>query len=151
MTHDSRFDSAWLKWGWAVRHAESLQTEIGRAAEDADRQPLITTSSEYDSQRHSIILTVASIQPIPPTWGLRLGDVAHGFRNSLDHLAWALVQRGQTHNLSAKQSRRVQFPIFMTRAEFNGSLKTNLPGVRLADIAKVRRCQPYHRGRVRLF
>jgi hypothetical protein len=85
---------------------------------------------------------------LPPDWSLRLGDIANNFRASLDHLAWTITERGATPpaTLSEGGQKGVGFPIAPNNSTFNRVIRTRLPGVRRADIAKVRRFQPYVRG-----
>ena len=124
-------------------------------ANDADAQQLNAMACHYDSKRHGFILEVVGIAPLPPQIGLRLGVVAHGYRSSLDNLAWALVRRGESppDGLTDREQKASYFPIFDSRESFNACLKpmrkrpAMLPGVRRADAALVRRCQPYLHGK----
>jgi hypothetical protein len=152
------FDSAWLKWGWAVVHAQALQVDISTYMADVDPESLITTRTEYDAKRHCIILRVDRIRPPPRRWGLRLGDIAINFRSCLDHLAWAVVSRGKTPPMGLNTWRRngIYFPICASNDDFNAALvatpkkRSKLPGVRIADVAVIRRYQPYNRGKTRV-
>jgi hypothetical protein len=142
------FDSAWLKWAWAVVNANVLGDNINAFAAQPNLKMPVRLAHEYDAKRHCIIVRVDEVaNPFPPLWGLLLGDAVHNFRSSLDHLAWALYKRGRTPNLSRKKERDVQFPICTDRLGFNGSLKRRLPGVRRTDIALVRGSQPYMYGK----
>jgi hypothetical protein len=143
------FDSAWFKFAWAVAHAKRLQADVATWRSDADRQRDIGIDQRYDPKRHRIDVWIAHIEPFPLDWGLRLGDIAHNFRCCLDHLAWALVDRGRTptSTLSERRRRKIYFPIFDKRDDFNANLGNYLPGVRRADIAQVRSAQPYQGGR----
>lgn len=148
-----QFDSAWLKWGRAVHHAQVLEMDIEQTSVDSQVQPFGTFRLDYEPQRHGFSLRVDTIQTIPVRWTLLLGDVVGNFRASLDHLAWALVKRGRTPNLTPKQERDVGFPIAMNAGDLRGVLggqRPPLPGVRRADLAIVRRYQPYHRGVTRV-
>jgi hypothetical protein len=148
------FDSAWLKWAWAARYADTLQTDIAEFIGSVDPAELVTSRTEYDATRHCVVLRVDTFQPPPRRWGLRLGDVAHNFRSALDHVAWALVTRGRTPPdvLTAAEQRGVYFPICATNKDFNsmvfppGNRRSRLPGAHRRDIAIVRRYQPYSRG-----
>lgn len=147
---DDPFDSAWLKWAQAVVNAEVLERSINDLAGQGELQMRLGLMQEYDAKRHCIILTVGPRETpavFPIHLGLLLGDIVHNYRSSLDHLAWALYKRGRTPKLSEKLERLVYFPLADTRLKFNGSLKTKLPGVRRADIAIVRRYQPYKTGK----
>jgi hypothetical protein len=148
--HDPLFDSAWLKWAQAVLHAEALQADIERIAHKADAYPVLAFRTEYYPKRHGFAVIAKDIAPIPVRWRLLLGDIANNYRAALDHLAWAIVSRGRTPPgtglLSREQEKAVYFPLFEKRSEFNGRLAKKLPGARRADIAKVRRYQPYHYG-----
>lgn len=148
MVHDSLFDSAWLKWSQAMRHAEALEAQIKALRGDGQPQPGFSTRAKYQPKRHGFSVYVTQIGPIPVRMRLLLGDAANNFRGSLDHLAWALVCRGATPpaTLTKDAQRGVYFPISDDRRQFKGELPIKLPGVRRADIAKVRAHQPYLHG-----
>jgi hypothetical protein len=55
------------------------------------------------------------------------------------------VQRGSAWPLSRSQERNVYFPICHDHTKFTGEATRKLPGASRADIAIVRRYQPYHR------
>lgn len=137
------FLSAWLKWGWATAHAEVLKAEIRDFTAKVEREGGITATSRYDPKRHCLLIVARTVPDFPVRIGLILGDVIQGYRSALDHLAWALVMRGKTPDLSEDAQRRVYFPYAKTPRQFRTTIKTRLPGVRWADIAKVRRYQPY--------
>jgi hypothetical protein len=152
------FRSPWLKWAQAVVNAEVLQDSINGLGKLDQLQISLGMTQEYYAKRHCIIITAGpeNVPPIfPARWGLLLGDIVHNYRASLDHLAWALYKRGRTPNLPAPQERGVYFPIASDREQFNSWLRgkrPKLPGVRRADVAIVRRFQPYrtaarHRAR----
>jgi hypothetical protein len=147
---DDLLESAWFRFAWAVVNGERLKEDINAFALDANAQTQLRLDQHYDAKRHCIVLTIAEfLRPFPKKWGLLLGDTVHNYRSALDHLAWALVQRGTKPVLSNSQASGVYFPIADTRHEFNASLvgkRPKLPGVRRADIAIVRRYQPYIHG-----
>ena len=160
MAHDPIFDSAWLKWSGAKVHAEALKKDIGAVLAELERQPLFPVARDYDPKRHCIIFRIAHEPPVPARWGLHLGDIINGYRCSLDHLAWALVGRGKhpPTALTESQRRRVYFPIATTLPQFCNQIdwpqrrpgKSMLPGISRADIAIVRRYQPYVAGKRRV-
>jgi hypothetical protein len=146
--HDPLFDSAWLKWGRAVVHAQDLVGDLDTFGGVGGPGPMIAVRAAYEPRRHGFAINVVDIDPMPPTWGLILGDIANNLRSAVDHLAWALVSRGRTPpaTLNEKQRRQVYFPICNMKDKFNESLARMLPGARRADVAIVRRYQPYHHG-----
>ncbi|HEX5929330.1 MAG TPA: hypothetical protein VFY48_08050 [Solirubrobacterales bacterium] len=146
--YDPLFASAWLKWAQGVLHAQTLQADIERIGHKPDAYPVLAFRSEYHPNRHGFAVIAEEIAPIPVRWPLLLGDIANNYRAALDHLAWALVSRGRTPpaKLTKRQENAVYFPIHKERTEFNGKVGSQLPGVRRADLAKVRRYQPYHHG-----
>jgi hypothetical protein len=148
MAHEPVFDSAWLKWGQAVRHAQALEADINAVTEDGNAEPVRTARADYNPKRHGFEIIATELAPIPARWRLMLGDIANNYRAALDHLAWALVIRGHTppDALTPRQRKGVYFPINDDRRQFNGELPVKLPGVRRSDIAKVRRHQPYRNG-----
>ena len=144
------FFSTWLKWAWASAHAETLETEIREYAIKVQREGGVTATSRYDPKCHCVIAIARTIPDYPVHLGLILGDVIQAYRSSLDQLAWALVQRGRTHDLSERAARRVYFPFAEEPSDFNDCLGVRLPGVTRTDIAKIRRYQPYHAGKRKL-
>jgi hypothetical protein len=143
------FESAWLKWGRAVVHAQTLKADLDAVTSNVGRQPTFTVEAKYQPKRHGFSVIVTDIDPMPPTWGLLIGDIANNLRSALDQTAWAIVTRGQTppDTLSKRSQRKIYFPVCKDRKEFNGSLSTMLPGATRADIARVRRYQPYKHAR----
>jgi hypothetical protein len=145
------FESAWLKWAWAVTNAKVLADSIAGFAQDFGNRELdYQLVTYYDAKRHCVVLVVAeATDPFPPLWGVLLGDAVHDFRCCLDHLAWALYKRGRTPKLPEDKERNIGFPIYSTRDRFNRRLDSTLPGVRRADRAIVRRYQPFTPGESR--
>jgi hypothetical protein len=144
--NDPLFDSAWLKWGRAVSHAQALEADIDAFSFDGHSDPLLGTRAEYDPKRHGFAVYPTAVAAVPTGWGLILGDIANNYRCAIDHLAWALVCRGRTPPDTLKKNERgaIAFPALSDRRDFNGQLGSRLPGVRRADRAIVRSCQPYH-------
>lgn len=143
---DDLIESAWLKWAWAIVDAEVLKDNVLVFATQTNTENVFTTTQHYDAKHRCIILKVDQTLTFPALWGLLLGDIVHNYRCCLDHLAWAIYKRGRTPNLSDERERKVYFPIYSKRTAFNRGLKTKLPGARRADIAIVRKVQPYHAG-----
>jgi hypothetical protein len=151
------FDSAWLKWAWAVADVEILKRQLEAFAVDRDAQSLRTTAIKYKPYRHCFVVSVATLPPLPGRHSLLLGNIVHNLRACLDHLAWAVVERGRTPpsygDLTLAQQRAIAFPICKDRAEFIRALKatsrwpSSLPGVLRADLAPIRASQPYVHGK----
>jgi hypothetical protein len=146
VAHDPLFDSAWLKWGRAVVHGQALQAHLNAIGTDGGDEPTLAVRADYKPKRHGFAIIITDIDPMPPVWGLILGDIANNLRSALDQIAWAVVTRGRTPptTLSKGQQRQIYFPICENRDEFNAALSSKLPGATRADIARVRRSQPYH-------
>ena len=142
---DGLFDSAWLKWYWADVHTQQLQREVNAWINEVHGKPAIRAGGRYEPKRHCYVIYAEEIlTPYPVTWGLRIGDIAHAYRSCLDHLAWALVQRGsRASNLTERQQKQVYFPLATSPTHFRNAARTMLPGVRRADLTLVRRYQPY--------
>lgn len=145
-SNDPLFDSAWLKVTHALGHTRALFDDIEAFEKSAGSNPVGSVRAEYDARRHGFAVYPIDVAATPTRWGLVLGDIAHNFRSSLDHLAWALVCRGKTPPdiLSHRQRQQIYFPITDKHENFNKQLATKLPGVKRGDIAIVRRRQPYN-------
>lgn len=144
------FDSAWRKWDWAARYAEALQSDIERFASDTEADPSVTVRAEYNPKRHAFVLLVDTVNALPPEWSLRLGDIAFNWRSALDHLAWAVVSRGNAPPVGNPAYSDIGFPISKSDVKFQGALAKKLPGTLPQDIALIRRYQPYRRTPPRL-
>jgi hypothetical protein len=143
------FETSWLKCVWALAQSNEFEGELEAALVDAQTDPPFTTRQEYHPEFHGFSVKIATIRPVPPRWGLMLGDLVNSFHAALDHLAWGLVCRGKTppNTLTRNQRKGIYFPICSTNEIFNTSLRRYLPGVRRGDVARVREAQPYVRGK----
>ena len=152
MSDSDLFQSALMKTVWATAHSHAFEAEIDAALEEAHLDPPFTTRQEYHPEFRGFSVKIDTIRVVPARWGLQLGDIANAFHSALDNLAWALVTRGKTppSMLTDTQQRSVYFPICSSNVAFNKAIKTKLPGVRRGDIAKVRKAQPYARGKTKV-
>ncbi len=147
MNQEGAFDSAWRKWQRAGVHVKELQEAVYG---DGNPKQLVMPEvvSQYEPKRHAIVLRVSRVEHPPHDWAPRLGDVVANFHDALDHVAWAIVQRGSRGgSLSPSEESGVYFPYATTDRDFSKIVKRKLPGGRRADVAIVRRYQPYKRGR----
>ncbi len=130
------FESAWLKWSWAVAHSHELDAHMKQRRADPQADKKVVLGGHYDAKRHCIDVFVKAISPLPIEWGLVLGDIAHNYRGCVDHIAWALVCRGRTppDTLSNRARRKIFFPVWETRTQFNKELPNMLPGIRVATV-----------------
>jgi hypothetical protein len=144
------FDSAWLKWGWAVVHAQALEKDIGFSVRDFQTRKPFVAGTKYERQRHCVSLYLESVETPPLRLGLRLGDVANNFRAALDQLAWALVTTRGKRRMRGRESERIYFPLAATPEAFNNHLVVS-QFLRRADRTIIRRYQPYVRGKTNVW
>jgi hypothetical protein len=84
--------------------------------------------------------------PIPPRFGVRIGEIAHHLRSALDHLVWCETTELLGHEPSRKEpGGNVTFPICRTRAEFKNARAKRF--IRPDAWAVIERHQPYRRGK----
>lgn len=140
---DDPFDSAWLKWGRAVVHAQALDRELSREIQKFQTQRPYTTRTEYDPKRHCVRVLG---EPFSPVLGLLIGDAASNFRASLDHLAWAVVNTRGRRPIEPKEESKIYFPVALRKEDFDSHLVVNKFLTR-ADRAIFRRYQPYVHGK----
>jgi hypothetical protein len=155
MADPGPFDSAWMKWGWATVRAQTLQDEVlafGQSDAAANGGPELRR--KYDSRRHCIIWYCHQVPAFPPHWSLLLGDVISNYRACLDHIAWALVERGDLRKVVTdpdkleKRLKNVYFPICrLDDTEFDKACRSKLPEITDADRRIVRNAQPYRQGK----
>jgi hypothetical protein len=112
LARDDLFESASLKWGMAVLNGHVLEASINEWVHHPDRErPRVQIAQYYDAKKHCVIFEAGSFEnPFPVMWGLPLGDVVHGYRCALDHIAWALYKRGNSPPLSKRKERKILLP-----------------------------------------
>jgi hypothetical protein len=155
----SEFDSCWWKWQRAGVHMNELQGTLPIPGQfTPDTQPFLDRAieTEYDAKRHCVTFRWGEMRPMPTVWATILGDIVHNFSSALDHLAWVLVHRGKyAGNFNKGEENGIYFPYSDTREHFNAELdrglktsgRARLPGIRVADSARIRRRQPYQAGK----
>ncbi len=136
-----RSDSHRLKFGWAMEHLKLLDQEVrGWLALDGNE---IRDDLDPITGEHLIWLELKV--PIPDTWGLKTGDIAHNFRSSLDHLAYSLMIAYTTEPTS-KQETDSEFPIFGPKAPSASVLRRKVGGIDPAAQAIIKGLQPHLKG-----
>ena len=101
-----------LKLDRAEDHLDALSAEL-REWVEAKPQALTTQLNPID-QSYSVIFKQ---EPLPENWGVKLGDVVHNMRSSLDHLVAQLVL------LAGKAvHENHQFPIFNKPNDWMGKV-----------------------------
>jgi len=137
--------SAWAKLDRAKFHVDALQQEIaGWTKDKIGRQPFGVVIESDDNYERSFVIRVGEVVPLPTLWSLMIGDALCNFRASLDHLAWQLVQVGQSPN--PDNPHEVGFPIRLDDKGIRSILGQKLPGVGHRHLAIVRRYQPYNQS-----
>ena len=83
---------------------------------------------------------------LPIVWSVRVGEVIHNLRSSLDHMVWTLVERDQ-----GSPGKHTAYPVFTGKTEFEENIgmlsrtrKGCMFGLGQEGIAMLRRTQPYH-------
>jgi hypothetical protein len=137
----------WLKLDHGKEQFDQLQLEVNLWMAEHQGQLPWRPRYEYDPDLQCIRVFVDSISPLPPRWGLLLGDALHNVRCALDHMAWYLVASGRSPPRKIEDQRRVGFPIYDTISGFSSGVRARIPGVAPAQQAVIERHQPYHLGK----
>lgn len=142
--HSPLFDDAWAKWAWARERSNILLAEV-RAVMDSSIGTTFTTRADYLPAKHCFSVVIDTMERLPDRWGLQYGEALHSYRSALDSAAWGAVNRGTRPPplLKRNQRRSVAFPSCDTYKKFALALESKIPGVARADLAVVRRAQPY--------
>jgi hypothetical protein len=146
---------ALLKFRRGQHHGQVIQLFIQQFLNTNPYVVAIEPDPEADNC--GIFRTKVRKQP-PLEWGPIIGDAAHNWRSALDHIAWQLVKvRG-----NGETSSRTQFPIFdedpfvlpgpddppeliKRRRRARNRFKEQVKGMCDADVALIKRLQPYNR------
>lgn len=103
---------------------------------------------DVDPSTGVTVVQVELSEPLPESWGPRIGDVLHNLRSSLDHLAYALAAAHTGLPLSEALEKGTGFPIFDNAADFHDKRKgqRSIRGIASDAQATIERLQPYQRG-----
>lgn len=139
-------ESVALKLGKAREHMQAAK-ERADAFIGADPYA-IGRDLEEDGRKH--VHKFTRYEEPPPEIGLTVGDAIHNLRSSLDHLAFALANKGAASvgmAMTSKQETSIQFPIVRALDEFKDQVARNR--LRYVDGEAIRAIclvQPFKRG-----
>lgn len=99
----------WEKLEWAGKHLDILEHDI-RAFIDSKPYSI---DRDFDPQERKGFARLIEVKPIPfRDWSLRLGDIIHNLRSSLDSLVYALAVKARgSATFTHDEILRMQFPI----------------------------------------
>jgi hypothetical protein len=126
-------ESAILKANWAHVHWHILDDEVTKFLK-SNRYGI---PAELDWVHSRYIFRTNVGKSVINEWGLRVGDIVTNMKDSLDHIAYRLVSKG---NRSVRE--RIYFPLFKHRNEWDSAkwIRHFSPEA----IAELERLQPYH-------
>ncbi|MEV4705411.1 hypothetical protein [Actinoplanes sp. NPDC049316] len=128
------------KLRWAREHRDRLHGYIDKAFKDPTAWALLSADLEPDTGEHIFRITaVPDYSTVIEAISLHVGDIVHGLRGALDHLAWQLAC---AHGpMTEQQERAIQFPIHDDPAKFRGNRTAGC--YEPADWARVETYQPF--------
>jgi hypothetical protein len=129
--------SSWLKLNRAQAHLETLEREIKAWLA---KKPYAVFGEYEPGSPDQYVFRVRFFAPVPPEWGVLIGEFLHNARSALDHIAWQVVSRGR-----GTPGRSTQFPIVLLKKEWGRESRRRLPGASRRHIALIRERQPYQR------
>ena len=99
--------------------------------------------AEYDAEREQWVYSIIRVPEFPELieWGVRIGEIVHNLRSSLDLLMWQLVllRQGRVPD----RPHDVYFPIVDDPRDFRKRYAVGL--IEQADVKILDRFQPYRR------
>jgi hypothetical protein len=153
-----RLAISWIRLNRAKEYTDAFKARIADATDPnkhpvrLDRKMELEPLLTRDGKRlYKVSFAISDLPEFTSDDALLLGDALHGFRSSLDYLAWSLVRLKGHKGLSAKGRKEIQFPMAKSRAVYwDQVLKrrgSRLPGVpREPYLNIIERYQPYHRS-----
>jgi hypothetical protein len=136
----ARCDSARLKLGRARQHIGGFKRAWRRFVTQGDPYGADT---DINPTRTCITFRLAVRRPIPPRFGLIIGDCVTNLRATLDHVAFNLPRAPST---PPRWERTSQFPICDNPADYARRVGNDLLGVDPATSARLEALQPYYGG-----
>jgi hypothetical protein len=114
------FDSAWLKWAWAMRHIQDFNAENDAWIKSVGS---LTEHVSFDAATSELVLSFTGVTQPTALMSLHLADAMGAFRQSLDHAARAMVNRG------SKPAENSYFVLRPKKSDFARGMKQQMPGV----------------------
>jgi hypothetical protein len=81
--------------------------------------------------------------PLPLMWSVRVAEIVHNIRSSLDHLVWQLVIRKTG---AQPMIDRIEFPVVETLRAFERRAGRHLTGLGAKERAIIKSVQPFETG-----
>lgn len=135
-------DGIRLKRKRAWEQLNALDAEI-RAFLDKDDPRPYDVEVKFDSDTGIVTISVKVVTPPNPMWSIRIGEILHNLRSSLDHLAfelYVLSNRKQT----PKREEKIQFPIYWDAKGFDKRGREQyLKNIRSDAVDLIRAEQPF--------
>lgn len=129
-----------LKLARAQSQAQALIREVSGWA---NRKPIQAEIRPREGRLgFQIVQTGFSVQPELEQWGLAFGEYAHNLRSALDNLAYALARAVCD---PPPNPRKIQYPIFLDRAQFQTKGRSCIDQLPPAAIAVIEGLQPFQR------
>jgi hypothetical protein len=127
-----------LKLNRAQSYAETLNREIEAWLK---RHPY-TVFGEYEpGPPEQYLFKIRFLEPVPPEWGLLLGDFVHNAHSALDHLAYQVVMLGN----GGIHQEQTAFPIIDAPCAWVEAADRRLKGASARHLGIIESFQPYHR------
>jgi hypothetical protein len=133
-----------LRLDRAVEHLKSLKAEV---AEWQEEHP-VRIVPDFDLQSGKKLVRVKDVQAPPPRFSVIIGDCLHNLRSALDNLAYQLAETGYGGPIPDSIAKSVEFPIFLTRGDWNyrKAGAKRITHMRAGAKAIIKGLQPYNRG-----
>src|SRR5581483_4044008 len=130
------------KFERACRQLDCLERKIAAWNDDQARK---VTRDFNPRSRHGTAKTI--VDPLPRDWSLLIGDCAHNFRSSLDHLVFEISAIGFSDRVIPEDDARgIGFPIYGTREPKAHEWRRSVGFLPEDAQAIVRDLQPHSRG-----
>jgi len=119
-------------------HFEELKVIVG---EFQVSEPY-TIGAKHHPDTRKLIYYVSGVAPMPPLVPVLVGEVLHGFRTSLDHMAYQLVVAA-----GGTPSKQSAFPVFKDAAEYKAQSPGKVKGMRKDMIDAINALELYKGGK----
>jgi hypothetical protein len=139
---DDQFEGIRLKRKRAWEQLHLLRADVDAYLAQDDPRPY-DVEVNFNTDTSTLTIRIKVQVPPNPMWSVRIGEILHDFRSSLDHLAFELFVLSNARQ-RPKREDKIQFPIYWDAKGFDNRGRIQyLKNIKLDAVQLIRAEQPF--------